>query len=113
MEIDSFIKEIEGNEALVKDLSDLEFEKIDLSKLVKNTQIETEFLIDTVESKGLFSRLNDAIKGRVPVQKEMIVHKIIFEYDEGQYQGTMDEQLNKLINQINAKYKKQLILHKS
>ena len=104
--IDSLIRvQLVPNSKLEADL--LKLKKYDYKDVLKSVDIETYLLIDSVERKGLLSRIGDAIAGKVAVQKEKLNVVVTMKYGKKVTTGNIEEQLANAFKNTNNYYQGQ------
>ena len=79
----------------------------DYKDVLKSVDIETYLLIDSVERKGLLSRIGDAIAGKVAVQKEKLNVVVTMKYGKKVTTGNIEEQLANAFKNTNNYYQGQ------
>lgn len=104
--IDSLIRvQLVPNSKLEADL--LKLKKYDYKDVLKSVDVETFLLIDSVERKGLLSRIGDAIAGKVAVQKEKLNVVVTMKYGKNVTTGNIEEQLANAFKNSNNYYQGQ------
>ena len=104
--IDSLIRvQLVPNSKLEADL--LKLKKYDYKDVLKSVDVETYLLIDSVERKGLLSRIGDAIAGKVAVQKEKLKVVVTMKYGKKVTTGNIEEQLANAFKNTNNYYQGQ------
>ena len=104
--IDSLIRvQLVPNSKLEADL--LKLKKYDYKDVLKSVDVETYLLIDSVERKGLLSRIGDAIAGKVAVQKEKLNVVVTMKYGKKVTTGNIEEQLANAFKNTNNYYQGQ------
>lgn len=81
-----------------KDYLNSEYNKIKnqvLNQVLLSTEIESTSNKDTIQKKGLFSRLSNAIKGETEVEKEFNQTKILMKYGNNIEEVTINELLKR------------------
>lgn len=84
------------------------YESLEFDDLAVKISIETETKVDSVEKKGLFGRLGDALGGKVDVQKEENNTLMILEYGGERTEGSLDEQMSNVLKMGSEYYEKEL-----
>lgn len=82
------------------------FKKIDFNYDFEKFDIQQQTFADTIEKKGLFGRLGDAIAGKVNVQKESTV--ITLKNGKTTDASKMKSELDSLMRSINNHYSKEV-----
>jgi len=104
--IDSLIDvQIVPNLKLEADL--LKLKKYDFQDVLNSIDVETFMLVDSVERKGLFNRLGDAISGKVDVQKEKLNVVVTMKFGKEVTTGNIEEQLANAFKNTNNYYQGQ------
>lgn len=76
--------------------------------LIDHMHVETSSSVDSVQRKGLFSRVGDAIKGKVDVQKEKVNVILTLGNGRNSTTGNIEDQLEKLFKNINNHYQNEI-----
>lgn len=101
--IDSLISvQVIPNSKLEADL--LKLKKYNYQDVLNSIDVETFMLVDSVERKGLFNRLGDAISGKVDVQKEKLNVVVTMKYGKQVTTGNIEEQLANAFKKTNNYY---------
>lgn len=81
--------------------------------ILDSISVESSIVVDSVQHKGLFHRLGDAISGKVNVQKEK--ENIVLTIKQGKdvTSGTMEEQLTRIFKNTNEYYQKEFTNYKN
>ena len=104
--IDSLIDmRIIPNAALESDL--LKLKKFDYQDILNSVHMESFMMVDSVERKGLFTRLGNAISGKVDVQKEKVNVVVTMKYGKKVTTGNIEEQLANAFKNTNNYYQNQ------
>lgn len=95
-------------------VNDYEFEvdAFKFDQLIDSVNVETTVSVDSVKRKGLFSRLGDAISGKVNVQKETSNVKVTLKKGDKVFTGNIEEQLAYIIKNTNEYYQKEFEKYK-
>ena len=75
--------------------------------ILDSINVETTVSVDSVERKGLFSRVSNAIAGKVDVQKEKSNVVLTLRKGANVSSGSIEEQLEYLFKNTNEYYQKQ------
>lgn len=86
------------------DFSSENFNSFDYKDILNSVQVESYMLIDSIERKGLFSRIGDAFSGKVDVQKEKLNVTITMKYGKNITTGNIEEQLANAFKRTNSFY---------
>lgn len=81
-------------------------------QLIDSVSVETNVSVDSIKRKGLFSRLGDAISGKVDVQKETSNVKVTLRKGDKVFTGDIEEQLQYIIKSANDYYQNEFEKYK-
>lgn len=87
-----------------------EFQKlntVNYEDVLDSISIETSVSVDSIERKKLFSRISNAIAGKVAVQKEKSNVVLTIKQGKNVSSGNLDEQLSYLLKKTNDYYQKE------
>lgn len=87
-------------------------ENFNYKDILDSIHVETTVSVDSLKRKKLFSRLGDAIAGKVDVQKEK--SEVVFTLRKGakSSSGSMEEQLDYILKNTNEYYQKEFTNYK-
>lgn len=90
----------------------LKIDAIKYDDVIDSLNVETTVSVDSVQKKGLFSRLGSAISGKVDVQKEK--SKVVLTVRQGKNvsSGSIEEQIQNLFKTTNDYYQKEFVNYK-
>lgn len=86
------------------DLDFITVNQYNYKNVLNSIDIESYILVDSVAHKGLFSRLGDAISGKVDVQKEKLNVIVTMKYGKKVTKGNIEEQLANAFKNANNYY---------
>ena len=110
--IDSLINvQILPSPQLEKDL--LKLNPFNYEDVLNSITIESYMLVDSVERKGLFGRLGNAISGKVDVQKEKVNVVVTMKYGKKVTTGNIEEQLANAFKNTNNYYQNEFLNYKN
>ena len=110
--IDSLINvQILPSTQLEKDL--LKLNPFNYEDVLNSITIESYMLVDSVERKGLFGRLGNAITGKVDVQKEKVNVVVTMKYGKKVSTGNIEEQLANAFKNTNNYYQNEFLNYKN
>lgn len=110
--IDSLINvQILPSTQLEKDL--LKLNPFNYEDVLNSIDIESYMLVDSVERKGLFGRLGNAISGKVDVQKEKLNVLVSMKYGKKVTTGNIEEQLANAFKNTNNYYQNEFLNYKN
>ena len=110
--IDSLINvQILPSTQLEKDL--LKLNPFNYEDVLNSITIESDMLVDSVERKGLFGRLGNAISGKVDVQKEKVNVVVTMKYGKKVTTGNIEEQLANAFKNTNNYYQNEFSNYKN
>ena len=101
--LDSLIS-VQKNPKNKIDFPAVNFNSFDYKDILNSVQVESYMLVDSVERKGLFSRIGDAFSGKVDVQKEKLNVTITMKYGKNVTTGNIEEQLANAFKRTNSFY---------
>lgn len=101
--LDSLIS-VQKNPKNKIDFPAVNFNSFDYKDILNSVQVESYMLVDSVERKGLFSRIGDAFSGKVNVQKEKLNVTITMKYGKNITTGNIEEQLANAFKRTNSFY---------
>ena len=101
--LDSLIS-VQKNPKNKIDFPPVNFNSFNYKDILNSVQVESYMLIDSVERKGLFSRIGDAFSGKVDVQKEKLNVTITMKYGKNITTGNIEEQLANAFKRTNSFY---------
>jgi len=81
--------------------------KFEYKKILDSIKTDSYIKVDSVSRKGLFSRLGDALAGKMNVQKEQLNITVTMKYNNKVVTGSIEEQFNNLFNTTNKYYENQ------
>lgn len=110
--IDSLINvQILPSTQLEKDL--LKLNRFNYEDVLNSITVESYMMVDSVERKGLFGRLGNAISGKVDVQKEKVNVVVTMKYGKKVTTGNIEEQLANAFKNTNNYYQNEFLNYKN
>ena len=110
--IDSLVKiQVAPSPQLEKDL--LNLNNFNYKDVLNSVNVESYIVVDSVEKKNLFSRLGNAISGKVEVQKEKLNVVVTMKYGKKVTTGNIEEQLANAFEKTNKHYQNEFSLFKN
>ena len=110
--IDSLINvQILPSPQLEKDL--LKLNRFNYEDVLNSITVESYMMVDSVERKGLFTRLGNAISGKVDVQKEKVNVVVTMKYGKKVSTGNIEEQLANAFKNTNNYYQNEFLNYKN
>lgn len=110
--IDSLINvQILPSPQLEKDL--LKLNRFNYEDVLNSINVESYMMVDSVERKGLFARLGNAISGKVDVQKEKVNVVVTMKYGKKVTTGNIEEQLANAFKNTNNYYQNEFSNYKN
>ena len=110
--IDSLINvQILPSTQLEKDL--LKLNPFNYEDVLNSITVESYMMVDSVERKGLFTRLGNAITGKVDVQKEKVNVVVTMKYGKKVTTGNIEEQLANAFKNTNNYYQNEFLNYKN
>ena len=110
--IDSLINvQILPSPQLEKDL--LKLNRFNYEDVLNSITVESYMMVDSVERKGLFGRLGNAISGKVDVQKEKVNVVVTMKYGKKVTTGNIEEQLANAFKNTNNYYQNEFLNYKN
>lgn len=110
--IDSLINiQILPSPQLEKDL--LKLNRFNYEDVLNSINVESYMMVDSVERKGLFTRLGNAIAGKVDIQKEKVNVVVTMKYGKKVTTGNVEEQLANAFKNTNNYYQNEFSNYKN
>lgn len=110
--IDSLINiQILPSPQLEKDL--LKLNHFNYEDVLNSIDIESHMQVDSVKRKGMFSRLGNALSGKVDVQKEKLNILVSMKYGKKATTGNIEEQLANAFKNTNNYYQNEFLNYKN
>jgi two-component system sensor histidine kinase BarA len=81
--------------------------KFQYKKILDSIKTDSYVKVDSVSKKGLFTRLGDALAGKMDVQKEQLKITVTMKYNDKVVSGSIEEQFANLFNTTNKYYENQ------
>lgn len=81
--------------------------KFEYKKILDSIKTDSYIKVDSVSRKGLFSRLGDALAGRMDVQKEQLNITVTMKYNDKVVSGSIEDQIANLFSMTNKYYENQ------
>lgn len=83
--------------------------KFEYKKILDSIKTDSYIKVDSITKKGLFSRLGDALAGKMDVQKEQLNITITMKYNDKIVSGSIENQIANVFNTTNKYYENQFI----
>lgn len=80
-----------------QNLENFKFQRIQFQKTLDSLKTDTYMMVDSVSKKGLFSRLSDAISGKVVIQKEQLNTVVTMKYMDKVSTGSIEDQIKNVV----------------
>lgn len=110
--IDSLVKiQILPSPQLEKDLLDLN--TFNYEDVLNSVNVESYIVVDSVEKKNLFSRIGNAISGKIDVQKEKLNVVVTMKYGKKITTGNIEQQLANAFEKTNKHYQNEFSAYKN
>ncbi len=92
----------------------LKLNKINYKDILDSVEVESHLEADSLERKGLFTRLLNAFSGKVEIKKEILNQKVTMKYGKQEETGSIEEQLKNVFENSDKHYQQQfrIIQHK-
>lgn len=92
----------------------LKLNKINYKDILDSVEVESHLEADSLERKGLFTRLLNAFSGKVEIKKEILNQKVTMKYGKQEEIGSIEEQLKNVFENSDKHYQQQfrIIQHK-
>lgn len=100
--IDSMIQSKEKLSSL--DLEEVAIKQYDYKDVLNSIDIQSTVEVDSVKKKGFFSRIGDAVKGDVDVQKEKVNVVVTMKFGKKITSGSIQEQIATAFENTNKYY---------
>ena len=110
--IDS-LRSIEIEPALQTEDDLMKFRNFNYDMIADSISVESSIVVDSLQQKGLFHRLGDAITGKVNVQKEKENIVLTIKKGESVTSGTIEEQLTRIFKNTDEYYQKEFTNYKN
>ncbi|MCD0471843.1 HAMP domain-containing sensor histidine kinase [Flavobacterium sp. JAS] len=81
--------------------------KFEYKKILDSIKTDSYIKVDSVSKKGLFSRLGDALAGKMNVQKEQLHITVTMKYNDKIVSGSIEDQIANVFNTTNKFYENQ------
>lgn len=101
--LDSLVLKQKYNDKVIN-FKDLNYKNFNYKDVLNSVKIESYIIVDSLEKKGLFSRLGDAILGKVDVQKEKLNITVTMKYGKEITTGNIEQQLENAFKKANHYY---------
>jgi two-component system, NarL family, sensor histidine kinase BarA len=82
-------------------------------EILNSVDVESHMVLDSISKKNLFSRLMDAISGKVDIQKETMNIKVTMKYGKEVETGSIEDQLRLAFKNVNQYYQRQFLAFKN
>lgn len=79
------------------------------NEILNSMDVESHMVLDSISKKNLFSRLMDAISGKVDIQKETMNIKVTMKYGKEVETGSIEDQLRLAFKNVNQYYQRQFL----
>lgn len=107
-DIDSII-ETQINPSKNNTVNSFKLNKFEYKKILDSIKTDSYMQVDSVSKKGLFTRLGDALSGKMNVQKEQLKITVTMKYNDKVVSGSIEDQFANLFNTTNKYYENQFI----
>ena len=81
--------------------------KFEYKKILDSIKTDSYIKVDSISKKGLFSRLGDALAGKMDVQKEQLKITVTMKYNNKVVSGSIEDQFANMFNTTNKYYENQ------
>jgi len=81
--------------------------KFQYKKILDSIKTDSYIKVDSVSKKGLFTRLGDALAGKMDVQKEQLKITVTMKYNDKVVSGSIEDQFANMFNTTNKYYENQ------
>ncbi|MCC9064673.1 sensor histidine kinase [Flavobacterium piscisymbiosum] len=105
-DIDSII-ETQLNPAKNNVSKSFKLNKFQYKKILDSIKTDSYIKVDSVSKKGLFTRLGDALAGKMDVQKEQLKITVTMKYNDKVVSGSIEDQFANMFNTTNKYYENQ------
>lgn len=85
----------------------LQLNKINYKDILDSVEVETHLEADSLARKGLFTRLMNALSGKIEIQKEILNQKVTMKYGKMEETGSLEEQLKNVFENSDKHYQQQ------
>ncbi len=101
--IDSIIT-LQSNPNNSKAIKNFKFQKFELKNTLDSLKTDSYIMVDSVSKKGFFSRLGNAISGKIEIQKEQLNTIVTMKFKDKVTIGNVEEQMKNLLQTTNKYY---------
>lgn len=91
----------------------LQLKKMGYKDILNSVEVESHIEADSLARKGLFTRLMNAISGKIEIKKEILNQKVTMKYGKAEESGTIEEQLKNVFDNSDVYYQQQYRLIKN
>lgn len=85
-------------------IKNFKLQKFEFKKTLDSLKTDSYIMVDSVSRKGLFSRLSDAISGKVNIQKEQLNTIVTMKYKDKVTTGSVEEQIRNVLKTTDKYY---------
>ena len=85
----------------------LQLNKINYKDILDSVEVESHLEADSLARKGLFTRIMNALSGKIEIQKEILNQKVTMKYGKVEETGSIEEQLKNVFDNSDKHYQLQ------
>lgn len=85
-------------------IKNFKLQKFEFKKTLDSLKTDSYIMVDSVSKKGLFSRLGDAISGKVDIQKEQLNTIVTMKYKDKVTTGSVEDQIKNVLKTTDKYY---------
>lgn len=91
----------------------LKLNKINYKDILDSVEVETHLEADSLGRKGLFTRLMNALSGKIEIKKEILNQKVTMKYGKKEEEGSIEDQLKNVFENSDKHYQQQFRIIKN
>jgi two-component system sensor histidine kinase BarA len=111
MDLNLCIDSIINNEIIIPNNEDVSkifsFNKFEFKNVLDSIKIDSYLKVDSIAKKGLFSRIGNALSGKLEIQKEQLNTTVIMKYKDKVTSGSIKDQIENVFTTTNKYYQNQ------
>lgn len=91
----------------------LKLNKINYKDILDSVEVESHLEADSLARKGLFTRVMNALSGKIEIKKETLKQKVTMKYGKVEESGSVEEQFENVFENSDKHYQQQFQIIKS
>lgn len=104
--IDSLLK-LQNFDPIELDGIPLKLNKLNYKDILDSVEVESHLEADSLARKGLFTRLMNALSGKIEIKKETLNQKVTMKYGKLEETGSIEDQLKNVFENSDKHYQQQ------